>query len=217
MRFATWLFGFVLKLGGPGLLFLGILDSSFLFAPWGNDLLVVVMTAQHPHSANMLYYAAMSAIGSVLGCLLVDITLRPLGEKGLEKHLPANRLKRVQKKIRDNGGRALAIASLVPPPFPFTAFVMAAAALQYPRKRLLGVVGVCRMARFILLGVLALRWGESILKWAKNSIVQGFLIGLIILCTVGSIVSVYGWIRRSKRSPGGRSSVPARTVAPANQ
>ena len=39
--------------------------------------------------------------------------------------------------MRDNAGQALAIASLVPPPFPFTAFVMAAAALQYPRKRLL--------------------------------------------------------------------------------
>ena len=61
----------------------------------------------------MLYYAATSAVGSVRGCLLVDVTLRPLGEKGLEKHLAANRLKRVQAKIRDNGGRALAIASLV--------------------------------------------------------------------------------------------------------
>jgi len=86
----------------------------------------------------------------------------------------------VQAKIRDNGGRALAIASLVPPPFPLTAFVMAAAAFQYPRKRLLPVVGVCRMARFILLGSLALRFGESILKWAKNPIVQGFLIVLIM-------------------------------------
>jgi len=138
------------------------------------------MTAQHPRGADMLYYAATSAVGSVRGCLLVDVTLRPLGEKGLEKHLAANRLKRVQAKIRDNGGRALAIASLVPPPFPLTAFVMAAAAFQYPRKRLLPVVGVCRMARFILLGSLALRFGESILKWAKNPIVQGFLIVLIM-------------------------------------
>jgi hypothetical protein len=54
MRFAAWLFAFVLKLGGPGLVLLGILDSSFLFAPWGNDLLVVAMTARQPHVANML-------------------------------------------------------------------------------------------------------------------------------------------------------------------
>jgi len=46
----------------------------------------------------------------------------------------------------------------------------------------------------------ALRFGESILRWLKNPIVQGFLIALVILCTVGSVVSVYGWIRRSKTS-----------------
>ena len=200
MRFAAGLFAFVLKFGGVGLLVLGILDSSFLFAPWGNDLLVVALTTQHPTVANMLYYAAMSTVGSVLGCLLIDLTLRPLGEHGLEKHLPARSLKRVRTKVRDNAGMALAVASLVPPPFPFTAFVLAAAALQYPRKRLLAVIGATRLVRFTLLGLLALRFGESILKWSKTPIVQGILIVLILLCTVGSVVSVYGWIHRAKSS-----------------
>ncbi len=104
----------------------------------------------------------------------------------------------VQKKIENNGGRALTIASLAPPPFPFTAFVMGAAALQYPRRRMLIIVGVTRMLRFTVIGLLALRFGRHILKWASNPLVQGFLIGLIVVCTVGSIVSVYGWIRRSR-------------------
>jgi membrane protein DedA with SNARE-associated domain len=119
----------------------------------------------------------------------------------LEKHLSARRLKRVKAKVGDNVGRALAIASLLPPPFPFTAFVMAAAALQYPRARLLAAVGVSRMVRFTVLGLLALRFGERILQWFKNPVVQGVLIGLIIVCTVGSVVSVYGWIKRSKKAP----------------
>jgi membrane protein YqaA with SNARE-associated domain len=198
MRFAAGLFALVLKFGGLGLLVLGILDSSFLFAPWGNDLLVVALTVRHPDDAHMLYYAAMSTVGSVLGCLLIDVTLRPLGEKGLEKYLSARRLKRVRSKVRDKVGRALAIASLVPPPFPFTGFVMAASALQYSRKRLLAIVGVTRMIRFTVLGVLALRFGERILKWSEKPIVQELLVGLIIVCTVGSVVSVYGWIRRRR-------------------
>ena len=198
MRFAAGLFAFVLKFGGLGLLVLGILDSSFLFAPWGNDLLVVAMTARHPHYGHMLYYAAMSTVGSVLGCLLIDVTLRPLGEKGLEKYLSARNLKRVQRKVRDKVGRAVAIGSLIPPPFPFTAFVMAASALQYSRKRLLAIVGVTRMIRFTVLGLLAMRFGERILKWSDNRIVQQLLVALIVICTVGSAVSVYGWIRRSR-------------------
>jgi membrane protein YqaA with SNARE-associated domain len=196
--FAAAVFALVLRFGGLGLLVLGILDSSYLFAPWGNDLLLVAMTARHPRLPRMLYYAAMSTVGSVLGCLLIDVTLRSLGAAGLEKHLPKRRLAGVRKKIEKNAGSAIAIASLAPPPFPFTAFVMGAAALQYPRKHLLAIVGVTRMARFTVIGLLALRFGPRILKWAENPVVQGFLIGLIVICTVGSIVSVYGWIRRTR-------------------
>ena len=142
MRFAATIFALVMKFGGIGLLVLGILDSSFLIAPWGNDLLVVAMTARNRTVSHMLYYAAMSTIGSVLGCLLIDRTLRPLGAKGLEKHLSKRRLARVQKSVGQNAAMALAFASLAPPPFPFTAVVMAAAALQYSRARLLTITGL---------------------------------------------------------------------------
>jgi len=195
---AAGIFAFVLKFGGLGLLIIGIVDSSYLFAPWGNDLLLVALTARHPEFLRMLYYAAMSTIGSVLGCLLIDVPMRRLGAKGLEKHLSPKRLSRVRAKVGKNVGRALAVASLAPPPFPFTPFVMAAAALQYPRKRLLFVIGVTRMARFVLFGLLALRFGERILGWAQNSVVQALLIILIVVCIVGSVISVYGWVKRSR-------------------
>ena len=196
MRFAAAVYTLVMKSGGIGLLVLGILDSSYLFAPWGNDLMMVALVARNPHVGKMLYYAVMSTVGSVVGCLLLDLTLRPLGEKGLEKHLSKKRLARLRDRIGRSGGQALAIASLVPPPFPFTAVVMAAAALQYSRKRMLLVVGVCRLVRFVVVGWLALRFGRSMLQWAEKPWVKGFLVGLIVVCVVGSVVSVYGWLRR---------------------
>lgn len=198
MRLATAVFAFVMKFGGLGLLVLGVLDSSYLIAPWGNDLLLIALTARHPTVPYMVYYAATSAVGSVIGCLLIDIALRPLGANGLEKHLSKRRLTRVRKNVGRNAAMALGVASLAPPPFPFTAFVMAAAALQYPRARLLAVVGATRMIRFTLLGALALRFGESILKWGMNPIAQGIIIGLMVFCIVGSVVSVYGWVKRSR-------------------
>jgi membrane protein YqaA with SNARE-associated domain len=158
----------------------------------------VALTAGHRNLADMLYYALMSTAGSVLGCLPLDLTIRPLGAKGLETHLPQRRLNRIRDKVKDNAGRALVVAALAPPPFPFTAFVMAAAALQYPRGRLLGVIGLARLVRFVLVGFLALRFGERILRWAKIPAVQDVLIGFIVVCTVGSVVSVYGWIKRSR-------------------
>jgi membrane protein YqaA with SNARE-associated domain len=203
---AAALFAFVVKFGGIGLLVLGVLDSSFLFAPWGNDLLVVAMTARHPDVPRMLYYAGMSAVGSVLGCMLIDFTVRPLGAKALDKHIPARRLERVKNRMEKNAGRALALASLAPPPFPFTAFVIGASALQYSRRRMTLIIGLTRMLRFTVLGALALRFGKSILHWSENPIVQGFLVALILVCTVGSLVSVYGWIKRARSTPAGRTA-----------
>jgi membrane protein YqaA with SNARE-associated domain len=204
---AAGLLASLLKFGGLGLLVIGVADSSFLFAPWGNDLLVIAMTTRHPSVVRMLYYAFMSAAGSVLGCLLIDLTIRPLGAKGLEKYLSVRRLKHVQRKVRENADKALAVASLAPPPFPFTPFIMGAAALQYSRGRLVAVVGITRAVRFTLLGALALRFGSHILRWARNPIVQAFLISLTIFCTVGSAVSVYGWIKRGRSAPVGQKAL----------
>jgi membrane protein YqaA with SNARE-associated domain len=198
MRVVSHLFAWLLHLGGVGLLVLGIFDSSYLVAPWGNDLLLVALTSRHPRLIYMVYLAGMSTAGSVLGCLLLDLTLRPLGEKGLEKFLSSRRAKRVRSKVGKNAGRALAVASLAPPPFPFTAFVMAAAALQYSRWKLLTIIAATRMLRFLIVGALAMRFGKRILGWAKLPVVQGFLIGLVVICTPGSILPVYGWIRQSR-------------------
>lgn len=185
-------------LGGPGLLLLGVFDSSFLFAPLGNDLLVVAFTAHYRSVPRMLYYAAMSTIGSILGCLLVDIILRPAGEHGLAKHLPARRIGYIKGKVERNAAWALIVASIAPPPFPFTPFIMAAAALQYPRKKMLAITGAARMVRFTAIGALALLFGRRILEWAQSGAVQSILIGLIAICVVGSVISVVGWIKRSR-------------------
>ncbi len=156
------------------------------------------MTA-HEHSAGlMLYYAFMSTVGSVLGCLLVDVLLRRAGEKGLEKHLSKKRLEYVKAKVQKNAAWALVVASIAPPPFPFTPFVMAAAALQYPRWRMAAIVGGARMVRFTTLGVLALLFGRRILRWVQTPAMQWILIGLMVVCVVGSVISVVGWIRRSR-------------------
>jgi membrane protein YqaA with SNARE-associated domain len=211
------LFALLWKFGGVGLLALGILDSSFLFAPLGNDLLVIALSARYHSVARMLYYAGMSTIGSVLGVLLVDLVLRTPGERGLERHLSRRRIEAFKKKVTKNAAWALVVASIAPPPFPFTPFIMAAAALQYPRKRLLAVTGAARMVRFTGLGVLALLFGDRIIAWAENGVVQACIVGLLVLCVVGSAISVVGWIKRSRKPvvppEEGRGVQPARRQA----
>jgi membrane protein YqaA with SNARE-associated domain len=196
---AHLVFSLVRLFGGFSLLIVGILDSSFLFMPLGNDLLVIALTAQKRSIPLMLYYAGMSTAGSVLGCLLVDLVFRKAGEEGLDKHLPKARLDYVKNKVRKGAAWALAVASIAPPPFPFTPVIMVASALEYPRKKLLTVVGAVRMVRFTGLGVLALFFGRRILSWGEQPAVEWFILGLVALFVIGSAFSVVRWIRHSRQ------------------
>ncbi len=198
-HFAHLLRAFFWHWGGPALLAIGIGDSSFLFVPLGNDLLVMAATAVSHSALRMLYYAAMSTAGSVLGVLLVDVVFRPAGERGLEKHLSAKWVERLKEKVTRDAAWALSLASIAPPPFPFTPVIMAASALQYPRKKLLMVTGAARMVRFTTLGVLSLLFGRRIIRIMRSTAAEDVMIGFGVICVVGSIISVVGWIRRTRR------------------
>ena len=84
------------------MLILGVLDSSFLFMPLGNDLLMVAMTASR--HVMLPYYAGMATAGSVLGCLITDILGRKGGEAGLEKKLPRKRMEYIKRKVTQRAG-----------------------------------------------------------------------------------------------------------------
>jgi membrane protein YqaA with SNARE-associated domain len=184
------------QLGGFGLFAMGVLDSSFLVMPLGNDLLMIAMSARR--HALMPYYAAMATAGSVIGCLLIDIVSRKGGEEVLEKHVSRGRLKFVEGRVRRNAGWAVGIAALMPPPFPFTPFVIAAAALDYPRKKLLSVIALTRMVRFSVEGALAIAFGPRILGWAESRVFQYAVVALIVVAVAASVISILGWVRKSK-------------------
>lgn len=193
------LFAIFIHLGPFGLLFLGVFDSSFLFLPFGNDLLIVALTArQH---GMLPIYAAMAAAGSVLGCLLLDMVSRKGGEEGLERIIPPRQLEQVKKKVRDRAAWALALASLMPPPFPFTPIVAAASAFQYPRKKMLSVIAAARFVRFFGVGLLAIVFGRGILRLARTSAVEYTILVFFAICVLGSVLSVRRWAKRGKRAP----------------
>jgi membrane protein YqaA with SNARE-associated domain len=191
------LFVVFVRLGGFGLLLLGVLDDSFLFMPLGNDLLMVALTARNHRMLPV--YAAMASAGSVIGCLIIDWVSRKGGKAGLDRILKGRELKYVKRKVENNAGWTLAFASILPPPFPFTAFVIGAAAFQYPRKRLLTIIGAARLVRFFALGWLAILYGRSVLRLARSSAVETAILILVAISIVGSALSIVSWIQRSRQ------------------
>lgn len=193
--------GFFSSLGGLGIFLLGIIDSSFLFLPLGIDLLMVALTARHHE--RMFYYAAMAAAGSVIGSFTTDWVSRKGGEAGLDKLVSKRRLKYIQNRVSKSAGVALALAAVAPPGFPFTPFVIVAAALQYPRVRLLAIVAVFRFVRFVIEGLLAIRFGPRILKLAQMPMVQHTILALVVISIVGSAWSIYSLFRKSRQRVSG--------------
>ncbi|HLH39002.1 MAG TPA: VTT domain-containing protein [Bryobacteraceae bacterium] len=195
-------FAFFLHLGVFGPLILGVLDSSFLFLPFGNDILIVVLIARkHQEYA---WYVLLAAAGSTAGVLLLDLVCRKGGEEGLRKMLKPKRYEYFEQKMDKRAGLMIALACIAPPPFPFTPVIAAASAFQYPRKRELLIVFFARLVRFSLVGLAAILLGDEILRIVKSGPFYWAMIGFIVLCAVGSAYSVYGWVKRSKRAPAAR-------------
>lgn len=187
---------FFFSLGGFGLLLLGTLDSSFLFMPLGNDLLVIALTASHRE--RMLYYAAMATAGSVLGVWFTHWVSAKGGQKGIQGDHKSRRVAYVERKVKERGGIAIAVAALMPPPFPFTPFIIIAGALRYPLGRMLAIIAGCRGLRFVVEGLLARIYGRRIIQMAQSPYVQGFIIALVVISMAGSAYSIFNWIKKSR-------------------
>src|SRR5688572_166791 len=132
----------------PGLFLMSALDSSFLVLPFGNDLLLIALVSSNRDSLIWIAYVLISAAGSVLGVFIIDLLMRKAGEKGLERFVSERKVERLKKKLENKAGVSVFVATLIPPPFPFTPVVMTASALQSPRRTMLAAVFVGRLIRF---------------------------------------------------------------------
>jgi membrane protein YqaA with SNARE-associated domain len=188
---------FFFSLGGFGLVLLGIMDSSFLMMPLGNDVLVVALTAQH-HD-RILYYALMASIGSTIGVALAHWVSSKTGQKALEGTKKSRQIAFVERKVEKYGGLAIGIAALAPPGFPFTPFIVVSAALQYPLTKMLVIIALCRLARFLIEGWLATIYGMRLIDMANSAGFQRVIFGMVLISIAGSVFSIWRWIKSRPR------------------
>ncbi len=192
---------FLFRLNYLGPFVMGIMDSSFLFLPLGNDLVVISLVVRnHP---GYLWYVLSAVCGSMLGTFLLDVVIRRIGETGVQRVAGQRRFEYLKRKIGEKGGFALALACLSPPPFPFTAVVSTVCALGYPRKKLLAVVGLSRAVRFLILGALAIRYGPFILRVANSAPFRWTMIVFVVICIAGSVYSLIKWFHKGKKKRSG--------------
>ena len=201
LSFSGWILRFFRRLGVFGLLLLSALDSSFLVLPFGNDLLLIALISHNRDSLIWIAYVLVSAIGSVIGVVVVDLLMRPAGEKGLEHFVSQQQVEKLKAKLENKAGITVFIATLIPPPFPFTPAVMTASALQTPRQKLLMAVFFGRLVRFGAEAVLALYFGRRVIAFINSEAVSYVVYGIIGIGVVLSTLSLLRWFKRTNAVP----------------
>lgn len=202
MKFFSGFVHFVFHIGYFGPFLMGILDSSFLVLPFGNDLVIVGMVARHHQGYP--WYVLSAACGSTIGAGLLSHVSRKLGQEGIRKIIGVARYEKLARRIGRRSGLAVAAAGLAPPPFPFTAVIAAVSALDYSFSRILVFNFLARATRFTILAILALKFGRHILQIVKSGAFEWSMLAFIVLCFVASGFSVLHWLRK----PRGESMSP---------
>ena len=193
--FSRWIVG--LFVSPIGLVVLAALDSTIFFSlPFGIDAAVILLAASDRAMAWSV--PLLATAGSVAGAALSFWMGGKIGENGLERYVKPRRLNAIRKRVRNSGAIALAVLDLIPPPFPFTVFVLAAGALEVNTATFFVTLTICRIVRFGAEALLAVIYGRHILAWLESNTFHDIVAGCMVVAVVVSVVSVVRLVRASR-------------------
>jgi membrane protein YqaA with SNARE-associated domain len=184
------------RLGGPGLVLLGIADNSVIPLTGSMDVLTIWLAARHREP--WPYYAFMATLGAVLGGYITYAVARKGGKEAMERRLSKRKAKQASKAFERWGFFAVALPALMPPPFPFVPFLLAAGAMQYSPKKFLGALTVGRGVRYSIGAYLGFHYGRHILRFFDQYYKPATAI-LIGLAVIGAIMSLVQYLRLRKK------------------
>jgi membrane protein YqaA with SNARE-associated domain len=136
----------------------------------GLDALVIVLATKLGELFWIVPPLVTSA--SLLGAALTYWIGQTAGYAGLPRLIPGHQLDRMKARLDATGAGALAIAALMPPPFPLTAFLLTCGALEFDRRRFVVVFGLMRMIRYGTVALLVRHFGDGVLHMLQTEGVQ---------------------------------------------
>jgi membrane protein YqaA with SNARE-associated domain len=189
-----WIHG----LGGPGLIFLGILDNTpFISAPPGSIDLFVILLAAHRHDWwAWAYYALMATIGEVMGGYLTYRLAEKGGQVTLEKKVGKSRAQKLYKAFEKHGSATVLVGSLVPPPFPFTSVLITAGVMQHPKNKFLVALTAGRTLRFFIAAGLSHIYGRQIANvFSAHYNLMVRVLVILAIATAAGTAAYFAWFR----------------------
>jgi membrane protein YqaA with SNARE-associated domain len=196
-RIGDWARGLALTMGAPGLCLVAFLDSSFLSLPEITDLLVVWMVTRHP--ARLAVYVIAATLGSLAGCLVMYFIGRKGGGALVRRRFAPERVARAMAAFDRHGVLVVLIPAILPPPAPFKIFVLLAGLAGISPAKFVTAIIIGRGARYLVLGVLAVEYGEAALAYVEE---HGFAVAMVVIGVLAAAVAgyfVWGTVQSAKR------------------
>lgn len=178
--------------GGPGLVLLGLADNSIIPLPGSMDVLTIYFAVHH--HKDWWYYALMATAGAILGGYITYRIARKGGKATLEHRLGSKRTKSIYSNFERWGFWAIFVPALLPPPFPFVPFLLAAGALQYSRQKFLAALSLGRSLRYFLLAYLGVLYGRHFLRFF-NKYTKPTLYVLIAFSVIAGVLALVSYLR----------------------
>ena len=190
--YSDWIKHVLAPLGPWGMLAFAAVDGSFM----GMPLDPIFVGYVYNDRSRFLLYVLLGSAGSALGSIVIYVIGYAGGEVLLRKRLSPERFEKIHESFERHEFWALMFPSMLPPPTPFKAVVLAAAAFEMNFAHFLLAIFLGRFVRFLIEALLTLWFGPQIVTLTGGLFAHHF-VGIL----VGAAVLLAGWLiwRRAKR------------------
>jgi membrane protein YqaA with SNARE-associated domain len=194
LRYTGLIWAMLAPLGSWAVFAIAGIDSAF----FGIPLDPVVASYVYRKPPRFLLYVLMAAAGSAVGSILLYIVGYKGGEALLAKRMPKTKFEQIRESFDRHEFWTLMLPSMVPPPFPFKLFALAAAAFEMNFAHFILAIFFGRFVRFLILALLVLKFGPAVVSTTtvlvhKHALAIWFALAAVL--AGGALV----WYRRRLR------------------
>jgi membrane protein YqaA with SNARE-associated domain len=200
-RYTGFLWAILQPLGVWGVFAVAALDGAAVGLPM--DVVVGGYVAQD--HKRLLLYVLMAAAGSALGSLVIYAIGYKGGEELLRKRVSAARFEKLHTAFDKHPFWSLMFPAMLPPPTPFKLFALGAAVAEMSISHFLLAIFLGRTVRFLVLGILVLKFGPGVIHTLRIFFSHHFH---WVLIAVVMALAVWLVLRRRKSVRARLSAVP---------
>ena len=198
--YGKWIWALLAPLGIWGVFAISAVDAAFMGLPM--DPIVAGYIYKDPH--RFLLYVLLAASGSAAGSIVIYVIGYTGGEVLLRKRLSPERFQKIHASFEKHEFLALMLPAMLPPPTPFKAVVLAAAAFEMSFVRFLLAIFAGRFFRFLILGFLTLRFGPQVVELGGRVVAHGFK--WVLLALALGVLAWLVWRRRTGKKNAARKT-----------